>query len=178
MWIVGAIGLFIILSIASPASFGAGIFKAGVFFPLAYLALKGSKKINPFSSKRICFAFLPTAFLIGHVPAFLNGVLRKPINSSLPMQMVFIDLVVIPLAVSSLVIYFAREIRSDRTSLMTAAAEGQVKQAEQLLANGSLIDAQDNVGGTALHYAVLNKHLDMVSLLLKLTDSNSLFTDL
>jgi len=109
VWIVGAIGLFLILMVLSPASFGGGIFKECISFPLAYLALKGSKKISPFSNKRMWFSFLPTAFLVGLVPAFLNGVLQKPISSPLSMPMTVLDLFVIPFAVSLLVIYFARE---------------------------------------------------------------------
>jgi len=57
--------------------------------------------------------------------------------------------------------------RVGNTALMTAAELGDIEAAKQLLARDrALIDAQDAAGGTALHYAVLNKQLEMTEYLL------------
>lgn len=52
------------------------------------------------------------------------------------------------------------------TNLMHYAAEGYIEGCERLLIQGADINQQDNKGATALIYAVLNNHEEIVRLLL------------
>lgn len=50
---------------------------------------------------------------------------------------------------------------------MRAALEGRTKEVKALLARGAEVNAQDNAGRTALMFAVINMHRDMVYVLLE-----------
>lgn len=52
------------------------------------------------------------------------------------------------------------------TELMYWAGQGDVERATSLLDNGAIVNAQDEKGGTALLYAALNAHQEIVSLLI------------
>ena len=60
------------------------------------------------------------------------------------------------------------------TELMRAAADGKFAGTTDLLGLGYTPNEQDANGGTALHYAVLNRHPDVVSLLLEAGADTSL----
>ena len=108
MWIAGVVGLFLVLAVLSPASFGSGLVLELLWFPVAYLALKGSKQIAPFSSKRIWFVFLPTAFVAGQIPYFVRGLMHLPMTAPSTMPMDLVNIFVGPLALSLVVIYFSK----------------------------------------------------------------------
>lgn len=58
-------------------------------------------------------------------------------------------------------------IFAQTTSLHEAARNGDVKQLTQLIAAGTDVDIQDEIGCTALHYAAFYGHTDCVSALIK-----------
>jgi ankyrin repeat protein len=56
---------------------------------------------------------------------------------------------------------------SNEERLLQAAQEGNVKEAKQLIESGTKVNIQDEKGYTPLHWATLQKHPDLVQLLLE-----------
>ena len=160
------------LGVEIAGAVGGGIGASMLLFPLTYIAMKG-KLFAPFSDMKIAMLFFVTCLVMGITKLFI------PRNVS-PYWEVFASLL-LPILVSALVIKLSEtksmQSTKGKTVLILAVESSDIEKVKQIVANDpELLDAQDDTGGTALHYAILCKNKEITIYLLDSGASLSIAT--